>query len=244
MASSSPSSSSSSSSRPPKSAFGIPTINHLYSINRLSPPQPSSQYAPDHNITPNKEINDRVCLVRADITTLPVDAIVNAANTSLRGGGGVDGAIHAAAGSKLVRECIAKYPDGCDTGQAVITGGYNLPAKHVIHTVGPIFRSARVSQPLLQSCYLQSLKVAEENGCSSIAFSAVSTGIYGYPSAKACVVACDAVRMYLEQDTTNQIQKVVFVTFLDKDVNAYNSILPHYFPPANRDGLEEPLSED
>ncbi|KAK1245394.1 hypothetical protein MKX08_005023 [Trichoderma sp. CBMAI-0020] len=224
--SSSPSSSSSSSSGPPRSAFGIPTINHLYSINRLSPPQPSSRYAPPNNITPNKEINDRVCLVRADITTLPVDAIVNAANSSLRGGGGVDGAIHAAAGSKLVRECITKYPDGCDTGQAVITGGYNLPAKHVIHTVGPIFRSVRVSQPLLQSCYLESLKVAEENGCSSIAFSAVSTGIYGYPSAMACAVACDAVRTYLEQDTTNQIQKVVFVTFLDKDVNAYNKILP------------------
>lgn len=226
MASFSSSSSYSSSSTSPKSAKGIPTINHLYSINRLSPPQLSSRYAPPNDIAPNQEINDRVCLVRADITTLPVDAIVNAANNSLCGGGGVDGAIHAAAGSKLVRECNAKYPDGCDTGEAVITGGYNLPAKHVIHTVGPIFRGARESQPLLRSCYLQSLKVAEENGCSSIAFSAVSTGIYGYPSTMACVVACDAVRTYLELDTTKQIQKVVFVTFLDKDVNAYNNILP------------------
>lgn len=206
------------------SAQDIPTINHLYTTGRLLPP--SAQYAPSHEITPNEAINDRVCLVRADITTLPVDAIVNAANTSLRGGGGVDGAIHAAAGSKLVRECMTKYPDGCDTGQAVITGGYNLPAKHVIHTVGPIYRSARVSQPLLQSCYRESLRVAEENGCSSIAFSAVSTGIYGYPSESACLVACDAVRTYLEQDTTNKIQKVVFVTFLDKDTIAYNNILP------------------
>ncbi|KAL7923080.1 hypothetical protein ACQKWADRAFT_291163 [Trichoderma austrokoningii] len=229
----------SSSSRSPKSANAIPTIQHLYSTNRLSPPDPLKQIQ-----QPNGEINARVCLIRADITTLPVDAIVNAANTSLRGGGGVDGAIHAAAGPKLVRECIARYPDGCDTGQAVITAGYNLPAKHVIHTVGPIFRSARVSQPLLRSCYLQSLKVAEENGCSSIAFSAVSTGIYGYPSSMACAVACDAVRLYLEQDTTNQIKKVVFVTFLDKDVNAYNNILPNYFPPTARDGPEEPPSED
>ncbi|KAL7902635.1 hypothetical protein HDV64DRAFT_274995 [Trichoderma sp. TUCIM 5745] len=226
----------------PNSAQDIPTINHLYSTGRLLPP--SGQYAPPHEITPNEAINDRVCLVRADLTTLPVDAIVNAANTSLRGGGGVDGAIHAAAGSELVRECIAKYPDGCDTGQAVITGGYNLPAKHVIHTVGPIYSSPRVSQPLLQSCYRESLRVAEENGCSSIAFSAISTGIYGYPSKLACLAACDAVRTYLEQDTTNQIQKVVFVTFLDKDVNAYNKILPHHFPPTNPLGQEELPSED
>lgn len=221
MASFSPFSSSSSS---PKSAQVIPTINRLYSAGRLLPP--SAQYAPSRKITPNEAINDRVCLIRADITKLPVDAIVNAANTSLRGGGGVDGAIHSAAGSKLVHECITKYPDGCDTGQAVITGGYNLPAKHVIHTVGPIYRSPRVSQPLLQSCYRESLRVAEENGCSSIAFSAVSTGIYGYPSEAACLVACDVVREYLEQDTTNQIQKVVFVTFLDKDMIAYTNILP------------------
>lgn len=221
------SSSASSSSTPPKFAHSsIPTIHHLYSTNRLSPPQLPSPYAPPREIPPNKDINARVCLVRADITTLSVDAIVNAANSSLRGGGGVDGAIHAAAGSKLVRECINKYPDGCDTGQAVITGGYKLLAKHVIHTVGPIFRSQRVSRPLLQSCYLQSLRVAEENGCSSIAFSAVSTGVYGYPSTLACAAACDAVRQYLDEDTTNQIQQVVFVTFLDKDANAYNSILP------------------
>lgn len=220
-------SSSSSSSRSPfKSANDIPTIHHLYSANRLSPPQLPFPYNPPREISPDEKLNARVCLVRADITSLPVDAIVNAANSSLRGGGGVDGAIHAAAGPKLVRECINRYPDGCDTGQAVITGGHNLPAKHVIHTVGPIFRSERASRPLLQSCYLQSLKVAEENGCSSIAFSAVSTGIYGYPSTLACNAACDAVRQYLDQDTTNQIQQVVFVTFLDKDVNAYNSILP------------------
>ncbi|PTB43495.1 hypothetical protein M441DRAFT_373609 [Trichoderma asperellum CBS 433.97] len=221
-----------SSSRPSlKSAQDIPNIQTLYSTNRLSPPQLPFPYNPPREITPNEKLNARVCLIRADLTTLPVDAIVNAAKSSLRGGGGVDGAIHAAAGPKLVRECIDKYPGGCQTGQAVITGGHNLPAKHVIHTVGPVFHSERVSRPLLQSCYLQSLKVAEENGCSSIAFSAVSTGIYGYPSTLACEAACDAVRQYLEQDTTNQIQQVVFVTFMDKDVNAYRSILPYYFPP-------------
>ncbi|KAL6910290.1 hypothetical protein GGI43DRAFT_378276 [Trichoderma evansii] len=240
------SSSSSSSSRrsPPKPARDMPTIHHLYSTNRLSPPQGPFPYKPFREISPDEKLNARVCLVRADITTLPVDAIVNAANSSLLGGGGVDGAIHAAAGPGLVQECITKYPEGCDTGQAVITRGHRLLAKHVIHTVGPIFRSERVSRPLLQSCYLQSLKVAEENGCSSIAFSAVSTGIYGYPSTLACAAACDAVRQYLDEDTTNQIQKVVFVTFLDKDLNAYSNTIPHYFPPIDHDGVEEPPNRD
>ncbi|KAL7795151.1 hypothetical protein V8C37DRAFT_45374 [Trichoderma ceciliae] len=226
-------------SRTLQSLADIPTISRLYATNRLGPPSPTSPARPCY-YAPSEAVNQRVSLVREDITTLPVDAIVNAANSSLRGGGGVDGAIHSAAGRGLFRECISAYPDGCDTGDAVITGGHNLLAKHVIHTVGPIYQSQAVSEPLLRSCYRSSLDVAAGNGCSSIAFSGVSTGIYGYPSDKAAHVACDTVRKYLDQDTAGRIQRVVFVTFLDKDVNAYNAILPLYFPPESNEGLVEP----
>ncbi|RFU76814.1 hypothetical protein TARUN_5400 [Trichoderma arundinaceum] len=212
-------------SRSLQSVADIPTISRLYASRRLPTPSPSSPARPSY-YQPSAAINQRVSLIRADITSLPVDAIVNAAKNSLRGGGGVDGAIHSAAGLGLVRECIASYPDGCSTGSAVITGGHKLPARHVIHTVGPIYQTQAVSEPLLRSCYQSSLSLAASNGLTSIAFSGVSTGIYGYPSDKAAHVACDVVRNYLEQDTTGQIQRVVFVTFLDKEVNAYNAILP------------------
>ncbi|KAM0257871.1 hypothetical protein ACHAQJ_004175 [Trichoderma viride] len=193
-------------SRPVQSIDDIPTITHLYATNRLTPVSMSTPFC--NPVFPaSAEVNDRVSLIRADITTLPVDAIVNAAKNSLRGGAGT-------------------YPNGCETGQAVITGGHNLSARHVVHTVGPIFQDDATSAPVLRNCYLNSLKVAADNGCSSIAFSGISTGIYGYPSSRAAQVACDAVREYLDLDTTNQIQRVVFVTFLEKDVNAYNAVLP------------------
>ncbi|PNP50742.1 hypothetical protein THARTR1_08363 [Trichoderma harzianum] len=213
-------------SRVTRGVSDIPTISHLYATGRLSPAASALR-------TPSAALNSRISVLRADITALPVDAIVNAANNSLRGGGGVDGAIHAAAGRGLVAECRSKYPGGCKTGDAVITGAHNLPARHVVHTVGPIYHSQAVSEPLLYSCYQTSLDAAVGAKCASVAFSGISTGVYGYPSEAAAHVACSAVREYLEEgyDDNGKIERVIFVTFLDKDVDAYNAVLPLYFPP-------------
>ncbi|KAL7822627.1 hypothetical protein V8C26DRAFT_251624 [Trichoderma gracile] len=218
-------------SRVVPSADNLPTLSSLYRSGHLPSDLPTAPLR-----KPSQDLNRRVSLVRADITTLAVDAIVNAANNSLRGGGGVDGAIHRAAGRGLVHECRTRYPDGCDTGDAVITAGHNLPARNVIHTVGPIYEGEAASEPLLRSCYRACLRTAVENDCATIAFSGISTGVYGYPADEAAHVACSEVRDFLErQDTEGKIQRVIFVTFLDKDVNAYNSILPLYFPPAENE---------
>ncbi|MFH2122677.1 MAG: O-acetyl-ADP-ribose deacetylase [Pseudomonadota bacterium] len=154
-------------------------------------------------------VADRVEIIKADITTLAVDAIVNAANNSLLGGGGVDGAIHRAAGSDLLKECMTL--NGCPTGEARITGGYNLPARYVIHTVGPIWEGGRSKESeLLSSCYYRCLQLAEEKGLSSIAFPAISCGVYGFPIQAASVIAMNVVTVFLQN---NQKLKVVFACY-------------------------------
>ncbi len=152
----------------------------------------------------------RMSVVTGDITTLDVDAIVNAANESLLGGGGVDGAVHRAAGPELLAEC--RTLGGCLTGEAKITQGYNLPARHVIHTVGPVWRGgAQGEDDLLASCYRRSLEVATENGLHSIAFPAISTGVYRFPPKRAARIATGTVAEFLARD--DLLKSVVFCCF-------------------------------
>ena len=155
--------------------------------------------------------------IQADITTLLVDAIVNAANESLLGGGGVDGAIHRAAGPELLREC--EKLGGCKTGDAKITRGYRLPAKHVIHAVGPVWDGGTSGEPqLLASCYRRSLELAVENGIATIAFPGISTGVFGYPIEKAARVALQAVR---SSSALGKIEEVTFCCFSERDLDIY-----------------------
>ncbi|KAH8678582.1 hypothetical protein BGZ60DRAFT_401373 [Tricladium varicosporioides] len=209
-------------------ATEIPTVSLLYRLKKLVPATfNDGETAPKAS----QSFNDRVGLIRGDITRLAVDAIVNAANNSLLGGGGVDGAIHRAAGPELVKEC--RKLDGCDTGSAKITGAYDLPCKKVIHAVGPVYnwRFADESAEDLEGCYTTSLQLAVQNNCKTIAFSALSTGIYGYPSQDAAPVAIKAVKDFLESEHGSKLDKVVFCTFVPKDVDAYNHWLPRFFPP-------------
>ena len=160
--------------------------------------------------------------VRADITGLAVDAIVNAANSTLLGGGGVDGAIHRAAGPDLVAEC--RKLGGCKTGDAKITKGYNLPVKHVIHAVGPVWRGGTQGEPeLLAACYRRSLELAREHGCRSIAFPAISCGIYGYPMAAGAKIAVREAGAFLAEHAS--IERVVFALFDDAALKIYEAEL-------------------
>lgn len=163
-------------------------------------------------------------LTKADITTLQVDAIVNAANAAMLGGGGVDGAIHRAAGKELLAEC--RTHNGCATGEAKITGGYKLKAKHVIHTVGPIWEDKYDKNPqeaidLLTSCYENSLKLAEDNKLATIAFPCISTGVYHFPNDLAAEIAIKTMRKFLK--TSRFVKEITVCCFLDKDLEIYKA---------------------
>ncbi|RMZ89041.1 hypothetical protein DV736_g3736, partial [Chaetothyriales sp. CBS 134916] len=190
----------------------IPSISSLYRFNKLKAPASNvSAGAP-----PNQYFNDKICIIKHDLTKLEVDA-------------------------------ICRTLGGCRTGSAKITSAYRLPCKKVIHAVGPVYRRAEVSEPLLRGCYRTALQLAVENGCRSVAFSAISTGVYGYPSAEAAEAALDETREFLQSgggsgddndsssNNDKKIDKIVFCNFLDKDVDAYAKILPLVFPPTKED---------
>jgi O-acetyl-ADP-ribose deacetylase (regulator of RNase III) len=167
------------------------------------------------------EIMEKIEAKQGDITRLEVDAIVNAANKSLLGGGGVDGAIHRAAGPQLLEEC--RQIGGCPTGEARITWGYRLPARHVIHTVGPVYRGTPRDRELLAGCYRNSLALAAQHRLATIAFPAISCGVYGYPIIEACRVAVDTTCEFLKNHP--EISKVSFVLFSAGDLKVYQDYL-------------------
>jgi O-acetyl-ADP-ribose deacetylase (regulator of RNase III) len=201
----------------------IPTLSQLYKSKKIAIPT-ENDFKPSYETS--AKINDKVSVIQQDITTLAIDVIVNAANNSLFGGGGVDGAIHRVAGPDLLEEC--ETLDGCDTGSAKITNGYELPSKKVIHAVGPIYwKEKSRSAKLLHGCYRTSLELAVEHGCRSIAFSAISTGVYGYPSDEASLVALKTVRKFLEEEgMAEKLDRVIFCNFLQKDEDAYFKNIP------------------
>ena len=171
-------------------------------------------------------MREKIEIVQADITTLAVDAIVNAANSSLLGGGGVDGAIHRAAGPELLAEC--RTLSGCAPGEAKITKGYRLPARYVIHTVGPIWQGGAKGEPeLLRSCYRNACRIAHQQGLTSIAFPAIGTGVYGYPLQQACRIALEEVQSALTDYP--ELKKVILVAFSAEARQSYRQQLEEIF---------------
>ncbi|KAJ7903672.1 A1pp-domain-containing protein [Mycena olivaceomarginata] len=211
----------------------IKTIGQLFQTGVL-------KAAVKHRYNANAGFLDRVSLFQGDITVMEVDSIVNAANRSLLGK--VDGAIHSAAGRKLVEECATL--GGCETGESKITSAYRLPSKHIIHTVGPVYSRSdletRAQQ--LESCYQTSLNLAVQHNLKHIAFPSVSTGIYGYPIEDATHIALDVVRRFCDSDAGSKANRVIFVVWSNKDKEVYETLIPEYFPP--QDATEIPSPSD
>uniref|UniRef100_A2AS33 Mono-ADP ribosylhydrolase 2 n=1 Tax=Mus musculus TaxID=10090 RepID=A2AS33_MOUSE len=191
-----------------------------------------------------KSLSEKVSLYRGDITLLEVDAIVNAANASLLGGGGVDGCIHRAAGPCLLAEC--RNLNGCETGHAKITCGYDLPAKYVIHTVGPIARGHinGSHKEDLANCYQSSLKLVKENNLRSVAFPCISTGIYGFPNEPAAVIALGTIKEWLAKNH-QEVDRIIFCVFLEVDFKIYKKKMNEFFPvDDNNEGTDADMKED
>ncbi len=170
----------------------------------------------------SRNVTERIAVVHGDLTRQKVDAVVNAANRTLLGGGGVDGAIHRAAGPGLLEEC--RRLGGCETGQAKITSGYNLPARWVIHTVGPVWHGGQHGEDeLLASCYRSSLELAERQGARTLAFPAISTGAYGFPFERAAHIAVREVSAFLEKNQS--IERVIFACFTKSDADCYQKVI-------------------
>ncbi|XP_036084929.1 ADP-ribose glycohydrolase MACROD2 isoform X2 [Rousettus aegyptiacus] len=190
-----------------------------------------------------KSLNEKVSLYRGDITLLEVDAIVNAANASLLGGGGVDGCIHRAAGPCLLAEC--RNLNGCDTGHAKITCGYDLPAKYVIHTVGPIARGHinGSHKEDLANCYKSSLKLVKENNIRSVAFPCISTGIYGFPNEPAAIIALSTIKEWLTKNH-HEVDRIIFCVFLEVDFKIYKKKMSEFFPVDDNEEEDVEMKED
>ncbi|KAJ5769480.1 ADP-ribose glycohydrolase MACROD2 [Penicillium odoratum] len=209
----------------------IPTLSKLYRRGILSKPTDgSATIATPTPRQPIQSLNDMISCLQTDITQLKVDAIVNAANRALEGGSGVNGVIQRVAGPRLLQDC--QKLGGCETGDAKCTLAYDLPCERVLHTVGPVYgieyrRDPRRPEELLRSCYRRCLELAVDRGIKSIAFSCISTGIYGYPNRDAAIAAADEVRKFLEtSQDAHKIERVIFCLFQDVDVGIYNEVLP------------------